>query len=191
MNNYEYILASFPYPSPASEAPDTETLLAFVRGQLSDKDAEAMDILTDGFDGTKLNADYYARALKSHCAFVRNFLLYDLQLRNTKAEYLNAALGRAEGTDILPVPGLEDAVFEEKPEVLSVLRMDDIIARERGLDDLLWNKAEELTRLNILDLDVVLATVAKIMITERWNKLDPAAGRELFRQLVQEIRNTR
>ena len=189
MNNYEYILATFPYP--ASDVPDTESLLAFVRGQLSEKDAETMDILLDGFDGSKLNADFYDRALKSHCAFVRNFLLYDLQLRNTKAEYLNAALDRAEGTDILPVPGREDADFEDKSEVLSVLRQDDIIARERGLDKLLWDKADELTQLNILDLDVILATVAKIRITERWNKLDPASGRELFRQLVQEIRNTR
>ncbi len=101
---------------------------------------------------------------------------------------MNQVLERPEGTDVISIREQE---FEEKPSVLAVLNQDDILARERGLDKLLWDKADELVRMHLFDMDVILATVAKLLITARWSKLDPETGRELFRKLVQEIRNTR
>ena len=74
---------------------------------------------------------------------------------------------------------------------MAVLEQSDILSRERGLDKLLWEKAEELTRMDLFDIDVILSFIAKLKITDRWNKLDPRTGREMFRKLVQEIRNTR
>ena len=90
--------------------------------------------------------------------------------------------------DLIPAPETE---FEGRAEVLEVLEQSDILARERGLDRLLWDKIDELTQAHVLDLDVILGMVAKVKITDRWNKLDPKTGRALFRSLVQEIRNTR
>ncbi|MBO5651574.1 MAG: DUF2764 family protein, partial [Selenomonas sp.] len=66
-----------------------------------------------------------------------------------------------------------------------------IRARERGLDDIMWAKADELVQMHIFDVDIILAFIAKLKIADRWNKLDPESGREMFRRLVQEIRNTR
>ena len=191
MNNYEYIIASLPVPG--QENPAAEAILDFIRSQLSGQDRELLDMLLDGFDGEKLDRDFYRRALKSRNPFIRGFLGYDLRLRNTKAEYLNTALERPEGTDVILMAeeGGEEAEFEQKPEVLALLRQDDILARERALDALLWDKADELTRMHLFDLDVILAFTAKLKITDRWNKLDPETGRELFRSLVQEIRNSR
>ena len=191
MNNYEYIIASLPVPG--QENPAAEAILDFIRSQLSGQDRELLDMLLDGFDGEKLDRDFYRRALKCRNPFIRGFLGYDLRLRNTKAEYLNTALERPEGTDVIHMAeeGGEEAEFEQKPEVLALLRQDDILARERALDALLWDKADELTRMHLFDLDVILAFTAKLKITDRWNKLDPETGRELFRSLVQEIRNSR
>ena len=191
MNNYEYIIASLPVPG--QENPAAEAILDFIRSQLSGQDRELLDMLLDGFDGEKLDRDFYRRALKSRNPFIRGFLGYDLRLRNTKAEYLNTALERPEGTDVILMAeeGGEEAEFEQKPEVLALLRQDDILARERALDALLLDKADELTRMHLFDLDVILAFTAKLKITDRWNKLDPETGRELFRSLVQEIRNSR
>ena len=55
----------------------------------------------------------------------------------------------------------------------------------------MWQKAEELTMLHLFDIDVILAFIAKIKITDRWNRLDPQTGRRMFRTLVEEIRQTR
>lgn len=189
MNNYEYIIASL--PSPGVESFDAGAMLDFIRSQCSGQDSALIDMILDGFDGDKLSNEFYHKAIKSHSSFVRDFLGYDLKLRNTKVEYLNKALERQEGTDIIHLSEDEDPDFDEKPAMLSVLEQDDILARERGLDDLLWNKADELTRMHLFDMDVILAFVAKLKITDRWNKLDPATGREMFRYLIQEIRNTR
>ena len=160
----------------------------FIRSQMTAADIKLLDCLLDAFDNSKLTHEYYTAALKSGNGFLRDFLLYDLQLRNTKAAYLNRQLGRDETLDLIPAPETE---FEGRAEVLEVLEQSDILARERGLDRLLWDKIDELTQAHVLDLDVILGMVAKVKITDRWNKLDPKTGRALFRSLVQEIRNTR
>ena len=190
MNNYEYIIASLPVPDPASGSAEVSSLLDFIRSQCSDSDTVLLDLLQDGFDPDKLDAGFYTKALHSHNAFLRAFLGFDLNLRNTKTEYLNRVLARPEGTDLISLTE-EEAEFDEKPAVTAVLEQDDILARERGLDRLLWDKAEELVHMHLFDMDVILSVVARLLITDRWNRLDPETGRELFRSLVQEIRNTR
>ena len=55
----------------------------------------------------------------------------------------------------------------------------------------MWEKADSLTELDLFDIDIILAFIAKIEIADRWSKLDEDTGRELFRRLVNEIRNTR
>ena len=85
----------------------------------------------------------------------------------------------------------QEREFEEKPKVEAVLKDSDILARERGLDDLMWDKIDEITGLEVFTLDAILAFTAKLQIIVRWLRLDPETGRELFRKLVDEIRNNK
>ena len=80
--------------------------------------------------------------------------------------------------------------FEQKEEVEAVLAGNDIIAREKGLDLLMWNHIEEATVHDFFDIDAILAFTAKLKIIDRWEKLDPKTGAELFRRMVSEIRAT-
>ena len=191
MNNYEYIIASLPVVSKDAEKLDADALVAAISGQLSESDRKLSEILLKSFDPDSLTQDFYALAWRSSNAFIKDYLGYDLQVRNAKVEYLNRTLGRSEGLDLMPLPPGMPEDFDDKPEVDAVLSVSDILEREKGLDDLMWAKADELVQMHILDLDVILAFIAKIKIADRWNKLDPEKGRELFRKLVQEIRNTR
>lgn len=188
MNNYEYIIASLPVPDKAV-ALDAAALVEEIRGQLSEYDNSLMDILLGGFNPDKLDGAFYRQALASRNPFIREYFLWDLRVRNTKVQYLNGKLGRPENQDVLD---LADAVdFDARGTVESILAGTDILQRERDLDSLMWDKCEQLTMLHIFDVDVILAFTARLMITDRWNKLDPATGRELFRSLVEEIRKTR
>lgn len=54
----------------------------------------------------------------------------------------------------------------------------------------MWKKIDEITSLDILDLDLILGFIAKLQITDRWLKLDEATGREMFRKIVTGIRQT-
>lgn len=187
MNNYEYIIASLPVLGKDARNLDADALVEGIRKQCSAGDNAMIDRLLDGFKADKLDAAFYEAALGSGNHFLREFMRFDLQVRNTKVEYLNSVLGRPEGLDIIPL----EEEFDEKPRVMEILSGTDILKREKGLDDLMWEKADALTQLDVLDVDIILAYIAKIMIASRWSKLDENTGREMFRRLVNEIRKTR
>ncbi len=190
MNNYEYIIAGLPLlQQDGRENPDTEAILADIREQLSTRDILTLDLLLDSYDPEKLDADLYRKAAASSNKFIRNFFELDLGVRNAKVEYLNRTLGRPEGTDVLVLdPEKENTEFEQKGEVDAILEGSDILARERGLDDFYWKAVDTLTVMDVFDLDIILAFVVKLKLVERWLRLDEAAGRELFRKLVKEIK---
>ena len=80
--------------------------------------------------------------------------------------------------------------FEEAPALENALNSADILSRERGLDDLMWAKIDNLTLFNYFDIDVILGFIAKLNIVARWFKLDEQTGREMFKRLVNEVRGT-
>ena len=80
--------------------------------------------------------------------------------------------------------------FEEEAQVESVLAGDDLVAREKALDDILWNKVDSLGTFHYFDIEAILAYIAKLHIVNRWLSLDQEVGREQFRRLIKEIRGT-
>lgn len=191
MNNYEYIIACLPVLQEdwnQSKGLDADAVTAEIKSQLSGKDLEHFDLLLSGFDPDKLCENFYRKAAKSASGFIRQYFAYDLGVRNAKVAYLNKALGRPEGMDMLV---LSEDEFEDWAAATEVLSGTDILERERGLDILMWAKIEELTQMHVFDLDVILGFEAKLKIVDRWLKLDPRTGWEMFRKLVDEIRNTR
>lgn len=193
MNNYEYIVASLPVIEPGSRLGSSAAANAItndIREQLSNKDNALVNMLLDGFDPEKLNAGFYRACLGSGSRFLREYFLFDLFLRNTKVEYLNASLGRPEGKDVLLLEELEDYEFEQKEEIVEILSGTDIIGREKGLDMAIWEHVEEVTTMDVFDMDAILGFIARLKIIDRWDKLDPETGAELFRRLIKEIRAT-
>lgn len=193
MNNYEYIVASLPVIEPGSRLGSSSAANAIIddiREQLSNKDNALVTMLLDGFDPEKLNAGFYRACLGSGSRFLREYFLFDLFLRNTKVEYLNASLGRSEGKDVLLLEELEDYEFEQKEEIVEILSGSDIIGREKGLDMAIWEHVEEVTTMDVFDMDAILGFIARLKIIDRWDKLEPETGAELFRRLIKEIRAT-
>lgn len=193
MNNYEYIVASLPVIEPGSRLGSSSAANAIIddiREQLSNKDNALVTMLLDGFDPEKLNAGFYRACLGSGSRFLREYFLFDLFLRNTKVEYLNASLGRPEGKDVLLLEELEDYEFEQKEEIVEILSGSDIIGREKGLDMAIWEHVEEVTTMDVFDMDAILGFIARLKIIDRWDKLEPETGAELFRRLIKEIRAT-
>lgn len=193
MNNYEYIVASLPVIEPGSRLGSSSAANAIIddiREQLSNKDNALVTMLLDGFDPEKLNAGFYRACLGSGSRFLREYFLFDLFLRNTKVEYLNASLGRSEGKDVLLLEELEDYEFEQKEEIVEILSGTDIIGREKGLDMAIWEHVEEVTTMDVFDMDAILGFIARLKIIDRWDKLEPETGAELFRRLIKEIRAT-
>ena len=200
MSNYEYIVASLPDITTGWKFGEKgpEDYIEEIVSLCSDKDRELIGFFLDGYRDESLCTDFYARALTHDNVFIREFFRFDLNVRNAKVNYLNKALDRPAGKDILTFPEetdqkILDAVgeeFEESTDLESVLNFGDILSRERGIDDLVWEKVDSLTTFNYFDIDAILGFIAKLNIVARWFKLDEQTGREMFKKLVDEVRGT-
>ena len=190
MNNYEYIIASLPDftpdKGPAAESP--EEIMEFIHSQLEEKDLARAGILEDGWNGDKLNLEFYEQTLAQKNRFLREYFGFDLAVRNAKVRHLNKALGRPEGTDIfLPI---EEPDQELEATLDKIYGDTDILAKERAIDRLVWEKIDEITTFDYFDIDAILGFLAKLHIAQRWMVLDEESGRAMFRQLTREVRST-
>ena len=200
MNNYEYIIASLPDITTGWKFGEKtpEDYIEEIVSLCSAKDRETIAFLMDGYCDEKLNAEFYSAALQHKDAFIRNFFLFDLNVRNAKVRYLNRALGRAADRDVLTFGEDADAdvlaavaeEFEEAADLETILTQPDILSREKGIDDLMWEKISNLTTFNYFDIDAVLGFITKMNIVARWYRLDEQTGREMFKKLVDEVRGT-
>lgn len=201
MNNYVYITAGLPDFTPDWRQGERslDEYLDQVRELLSPKDNAVLDLIGKGFDKERIGLEFYREALSHRIGFIRNFFEFDLNVRNRKVRYLNEALGRAPEKDILKLTdpeaeetGLEpeEPEFKEGARLQAILEGKDILARERGIDDLYWEKIDELTLFDYMNFERILGIIVKMMIIRRWLILDEQTGREMFKKLVDEVRGT-
>lgn len=205
MSNFEYIISSLPYLTMdfkyAGQA-GFNSVISDIKRDLDEKDQGLVEFLLKGFSDKELNADFYAAALKHRNRFLREYFRFDLNLRNAKVRYLNAQLGREPDQDLMTGedPEAEDVdidgfrftggEFEEALKVDNILADKDLVSREKGLDDLLWDKIDGLSTFHYFDIEAVLAYIAKLHIVTRWLNLDEEVGRDVFRRLLKDVRGT-
>ena len=205
MSNFEYIISSLPYLTMdfkyAGQA-GFNSVISDIKRDLDEKDQGLVEFLLKGFSDKELNADFYAAALKHRNRFLREYFRFDLNLRNAKVRYLNAQLGREPDQDVMTGedPEAEDVdidgfrftggEFEEALKVDNILADKDLVSREKGLDDVLWDKIDNLSTFHYFDIEAVLAYIAKLHIVTRWLNLDEEVGRDVFRRLLKDVRGT-
>ena len=205
MSNFEYIISSLPYLTMdfkyAGQA-GFNSVISDIKRDLDEKDQGLVEFLLKGFSEKDLNADFYAAALKHRNRFLREYFRFDLNLRNAKVRYLNAQLGREPDQDVMTGedPEAEDVdidgfrftggEFEEALKVDNILAEKDLVSREKGLDDFLWDKIDNLSTFHYFDIEAVLAYIAKLHIVTRWLNLDEEVGRDVFRRLLKDVRGT-
>ena len=206
MSNFEYIISSLPWLTTDFKYADGQgfrLVIGEIRDNLGEKDSAALDFLLRGFQPDELTQDFYAEALKHPVKFIREYFGFDLNLRNAKVRFLNRELGRPEEQDLVTGKGgpededldidlyrFKAGDFEEASKVDAALASGDLVSREKELDEVAWAKINALETFHYFDLTAVLAYVAKLNIVNRWLALDEEKGRELFHQLVKEVRGT-
>ena len=190
MDNYEYLIAGLPVLSKdwsANSSVSVDSLIEEIKNGCSKKNNVLIDSLLDGYKEENFNEDFYKSMLRHKNSFIREFFTFDLRVRNAKVRYLNEQLGRNTDKDIF----LEtEGEFEESEALMSVLYGDNLIDRELGLDELMWNKISELNIFEYFNINVLLGYISKLKIIGRWLSLDEKTGKEMFRRLVEEIRGT-
>lgn len=125
--------------------------------------------------------NFYTECAASKCAYLREFVDIDRQMRNVIA-----------GAE-LPIGQIDDQIKERSwwVPLHEVLATADFVEREHKMDALRWKIAEELTEPGGLDenghyfdIAVVLNYVIKLNILQRWAMLSSERGAHRFKRLV-------
>ncbi len=189
MDNYVYIVASLPDIAVSYEgAPfDYAAVKESVVELLSEKDQKLVELLEEGFDENTLGAEFYKKAAESKNRFIREYFDFDGRLRNMKVAYLAKRLDKKGDAYFVDMP---EADFEEESQIKDILANDDFVLREQKMDELKWEKASDIARMDYFNMNTILAFLVKAKTVQRWAELDKAKGEEMFRKLVKEVRGT-
>ena len=190
MDNYVYIVAGLPELTSGFENTgfDYGAVKEGIMELLSEKDQQLVELMEEGFDENTLGAEFYAKAAESKNRFIREYFDFDGRLRNLKVQYLVKRLGKQGDSYLVELP---EADFEEEKQILEILADADFVQREQKMDELKWEKASDIARLDYFNMNAILAFMVKAKTVQRWAELDPVKGQEMFRKLVEEIRNNK
>ncbi len=189
MDNYVYIVASLPDIAVSYEGAsfDYAAVKESIVELLSEKDQKLVELFEEGFDENTLGAEFYKKAAESKNRFIREYFDFDGRLRNMKVAYLAKRLDKKGDAYYVDMP---EADFEEEGQIKDILANDDFVLREQKMDELKWEKASDIARMDYFNMNAILAFLVKAKTVQRWAELDKAKGEEMFRKLVKEVRGT-
>jgi len=153
---------------------------------------------------------FYDEMAESKNEFLREWHEFDLGLRNVAAglnirkglthiEALATERDRPDALTILGRGDIAEAVLRSTApdfgltaaypwvEKVIALSRGSLTEMEKGLDDIRWETLDELTTLTYFQAETIAAFAQKLLIVERWMKLEPAAGKAKLDKLVEEL----
>lgn len=144
---------------------------------------------------------YYAAAARSRNQFLQSWYRLNQTLRNVLVIYTCRKLGWDASAYIVGDTEIEEKLrtskakdFELNDEVpyinniIQIAEEGDIARRERMIDVLRWKWLDEELFMQVFDIENILAYYIRIGIIERWQRLNPEKGEEVFRSIVMGLK---
>ena len=148
---------------------------------------------------TEMFYDYVLRTknkfLKQWFVFNQNLnnILIGLNCRQYKLDTEKQLIGENDISRSIAKSNAKDfglnVDFPEVTEILMQAEKENLMAREKGLDQIKWDKVEEITLFDYFTIEVVLAYTIKLDIAYRWLELDEENGREMFRKIIDHLKS--
>lgn len=185
---YSYLAAGLPELTFKTDIKgfDYSRICLQMQAHITGSDASLLRLLLIGLEPQRQTPYLYAIAAKNPCRYINEYFNYDRLLRNAQA------VAAAKRMNVEPhghiVGDYDPTALPE--EIVQATAKTDVLVREEQLDKLRWQKANDITVFNYLDIEYLLAYVTKAAIIDRWLKLDKAKGEAFFKLLVSEVRGT-
>lgn len=143
---------------------------------------------------------FYLHCSTSKCRFIREYFTFDNTLRNISAAFIarsggmpiapqlvgnneiTTALSRSASADF----GLRNEI-EYVDSIINLLEMRNIIEKEHRIDDIRWDKADEIATFDYFNIDFLLSYLVKVNIIHRWVALDRKLGEAMLERLLGEL----
>jgi len=190
MRNYQYVIAGLPDIALDFDNGnfDFDALLSHILEHSSKKDSRWIDWVRFGLKEENLCNHFYRRAIKSKNRFIKEYFSFDLMLRNIQTAYL--AKKSQQNPELYLIGNSQIIDVELASKITQILENSNILEREQLIDQLRWNKANEICTFNYFDIDIILSFIVRSYILKRWSELDKKRGSQLLKQLVEEVRGT-
>ena len=150
----------------------------------------------------KLYGFYYHYAIKCDNKFISTWFELNLDVNNIlaamaarkyKMEVAKVVVGNNFVAEALRTSNARDFGLADDLEYFEQLvRINDtidLVEREKKIDLLKWNWMEENTFFNYFTIEKIFVFLMKLEMIERWVSLDKNKGNEMFRQLIDQLKD--
>lgn len=146
---------------------------------------------------------YYQFAQKKGNKFLKNWLQFDLNMRNLQAA-LNARKHQKDvAQKVADLSEFANYLLHSKAKdfnlsaehawvdtVIALYEESNLLNREHEIDKIRWEMLDELTVFNYFSIEMVMAYLIKLDMVERWINLDKEKGEAMFNRLIDELQNS-
>lgn len=149
-----------------------------------------------------LASAYYAYAMKSKNPFIASWFEFNLNINNILAAFaarkykMNVAeviVGDTEVCEMLRTSNARDFGLSETVDYFEPLQRlvetDDLVEREKKVDQLKWKWLEDASFFHYFTIERLFVFLLQLEMIERWVLLDKEKGSELFRQMIQNLKD--
>lgn len=144
---------------------------------------------------------YYSYAMKCPNKMIREWYRLNFNITNiltaliarknnwNVADYI---LGDNEVNELIRTNNSRDfnlsVEYDYVPELMKVADCADPVEKEKKIDAFKWIWLDDKTFFNIFSIEAVFAYFCKLEILERWRNLDPVHGKDVFKQIIENLR---
>lgn len=149
-----------------------------------------------------LASDYYSFAMTSKNRFVSAWFEFNLNINNIqsaiaarkyKLDVSSVIVGNNDVCEMLRVSNARDFGLGDTLTYLDniqrITEIDDLIEREKKIDQLKWNWLEVESFFDYFTIERLFVFLLQIEMIERWISLDKDKGNELFRAMIESLKD--
>ncbi len=174
-------------------------LYSFVELYLKNKESgEPVSILPEDC----LSAYYYHYAMQSKNHFVADWFEFNLNLNNLlaamtarkyKLDLPSYIIGSTEISEAIKTSSARDfglsGIFSQYDKVYRISELSDLVEKEKKIDILKWEWMEDASFFNYFTVEKLFVFLVKLSMIERWISLDKEKGSEIFRKIIDSLKN--
>lgn len=149
-----------------------------------------------------LAALYYSYGMSSNNAFIASWFEFNLNLNNIlaalaarkyKMEVSSVIVGATSICEQLRTSNARDFGLNETLEYFEALQriadIEELVEREKKVDMLKWKWLEDESFFHYFTIERIFVFLMQLEMVERWISLDKEKGNELFRKMIQDLKN--
>ncbi len=152
--------------------------------------------------GDMLASAYYSYAMRCKNRFISAWYEFNLNINNIQSamsarkyniDVASVIVGNTEISEALRTSNARDFGLNETLTYLEPLQriseIEDLVDREKKVDLLKWNWLENESFFNYFTIERLFVFLLQLEMIERWISLDKEKGNELFRKMIQNLKD--